>query len=257
MSRRARDPWLWRPAAPPLLALLLLATGGPCRGQGVPVIDASAIATAKQSLTALQQQLQQLQALVQTAQSLTQAVGSAGPSSVLLHSSLPASGIGAFSSAVATTLGGGGSSTLSPVLAQLGRLAGGTLPPADFSSFAAAQRWVGAALTTAPGASASAKTLGRQARETVAGEAAADGLALALTARQQIAGMAGRAQGLSTQIAQATTLRQDMEANTAVMLALHDELAQIQALMAALLAIQASDQLAAADDRSAVTVAAP
>ena len=236
--------------------LLLVAPHCAGRAQGVPVIDQSAVAAAQQNLTALQQQLQQLRGLVQTAQNLSTAIGSAGTPPVPFQSSLAQSGISQFSSFILSALGASSGSSLSGVLAQINQIRNGSASvPADFTNFTSAQQWVGASLTTSPTDSATAKSLGRQARAMVAGESAADGYAMALTARQQISAMASRAQVLANQVTSATTLREDIASNTAVMLALHDEMAEIQALLASLLAIQASDQLVVGDDRgSPVTI---
>jgi hypothetical protein len=81
----------------------------------------------------------------------------------------------------------------------------------------------------------------------VAGEAAASGYALALTARQQISAMSAQTQSLANQVAGAATLRDDVTANTAVMLAIHDEMAEIEALLASLLAVQSTGQMADTD----------
>jgi hypothetical protein len=81
----------------------------------------------------------------------------------------------------------------------------------------------------------------------VAGQSAANGYALALTARQQVSTMAAQTQSLASQVSSAATLRDDVAANTAVMLAVHDEMAEIQALLASLLAVQSSGQMADSD----------
>ena len=195
--------------------------------QGVPVIDSSAIAAAQQNLAALQQQLQQLKSLMQTAQNLANAIGQAGNPKVILQQTLTQSGLTQFAAQFTASLGSG----LAP----------------DLSNFVNTQQWVTQTLTNKPSDSASAIYSGRQARRKIAGEAAADGYALALTARQQIAAMASRAQSLAGQVGSANSLRDDIAANTAVMLAIHDELAEIQALLAATLAVQSSDQLVQTD----------
>ena len=81
----------------------------------------------------------------------------------------------------------------------------------------------------------------------VAGETAADGYALSLSARQQISSMSAQTQTLAKQVAAAQTLRDDVAANTAIMLAVHDEMAEIQALLASLLAVQSSGQMTESD----------
>jgi hypothetical protein len=195
--------------------------------QGVPVIDMSAVTAAQQNLAALQQQLQQLQSLVQTAQNLANAIGQAGNPKIIFQQALSQSGLTQFASQFNASLGNG------------------AVP--DLSSFASTQQWVTKNLTNKSTDGATAISNGRQARRRMAGEAAADGYALALSARQQIAAMATRAQTLASQVGSAGSLREDIAANTAVMLAIHDELAQIQALLAANLALQSSDQMVQTD----------
>jgi hypothetical protein len=234
----------------PLASLAGMAVAAPASAQGVPVIDASAIAAAQQNLQMLQQQLQQLQSLANTAQSLARAVGQNGALTLVLPQVLSQSGLDQFSSTISTTLTGlNAGSQLQSVFSQITQqkgLSGASQTP-DFSSFSSAQQWVNTTLTTSPTATATAQGLGRRARSMVAGEAAAAGYALALTARQQVSTMSSQTQTLANQVSSAQTLRDDVAANTAVMLAVHDEMAEIQALLAALLAVQSSSQMADSD----------
>jgi len=237
-----------------LLTVFALAGGlSPALGhaQGIPVVDASAIAAAQQNLQMLQQQLQQLQSLASTAQGLAKAVGQTGPLSVVLPQVLSQSGLDQFSTAMSSALtGANAGSQLQSVLNQLRVQKGAPSSAAstpDFSSFSSAQQWVSTSLTTAPSASLTTQGLGRQARSMVAGETAADGYALSLSARQQISSMSAQTQTLAKQVAAAQTLRDDVAANTAIMLAVHDEMAEIQALLASLLAVQSSGQMTESD----------
>jgi len=235
----------------PLMALVAIMAPAPGRTQGIPVIDTSAIAAAQQNLQMLQQQLQQLQSLASTAQGLAKAVGQNGAlTTLLLPQVLSQSGLDQFSTTISSTLTGlNAGSQLQSVFSQIKQQKGlsGTSQVPDFSSFSSTQQWVNASLTTSPTATATAQGLGRQARSMVAGEAAAGGYALALTARQQVSTMSSQTQTLANQVASAQTLRDDVAANTAVMLAVHDEMAEIQALLAALLAVQSSGQMADSD----------
>ena len=230
------------------IAGLLFAAAG--NAQGIPVVDASAIAAAQQNLQMLQQQFQQLQSLMTTAQGLAKSVGQNGPLSTAMPQILSQSGLDQFASAAASGIAGlNNGSSLQSLLARIRQqkgLAGSAQTP-DFSSFASARQWVDSALATPPSATATAQGLARQARGMVAGEAAANGYALALTARQQISAMSDQTQSLADQIANASTLREDMAANTAVMLAIHDEMAEIEALLASLLAVQSTGQMADTD----------
>jgi hypothetical protein len=243
---------------------LWLAVGRTAVAQGVVVVDQSAITAAQQNLTALKQQLDQLKALVNSVQNLAGAVGQAGTPSLPFQSSLSQNGLAAFSAQLTAGLTGipasgqvSAGSALQPLLAQISQAKSvSTAPPGDPTNFVAMQQWVGTSLTNSPGDAATAKSLGRQARSLVAGETAADGYALALTARQQIATRAGQAQSLAAQIGASTTLRDDIAANSAVMLAIHDEMAEIQALLAASLALQSSAQLVVSDDGAPTSPAA-
>lgn len=236
----------------PLLALAGCMAPMPDYAQGVPVVDASAIAAAQQNLQALQQQLQQLQSLASTAQSLAKAIGQGGALTLALPVVLSQSGLDQFSTTVSATLTGlNAGSQLQSVLAQINQLKGvatNSQSP-DLSSFSSARQWVDTNLTTTQTATSTAQGLGRQARSIVAAEAAAGGYALALTARQQVSTMSQQTQTLANQVASAQTLRDDVAANTAVMLAIHDEMAEVQALLAALLAVQSSSQMADGDMR--------
>jgi hypothetical protein len=240
----------------PLLAVVEAVTPSLGHAQGVPVVDASAIAAAQQNLQMLQQQFQQLQSLANTAQSLAKAVGQNGALGIALPQVLSQSGLDQFSATVSSTLSGlNAGSQLQSVFNQIKQqkgIAGASGQTADFSSFSSAQQWVNTNLATAPGATATAQGLGRQARSMVAGETAADGYALALTARQQVSTMSAQTQTLANQVATAQTLRDDVAANTAVMLAVHDEMAEIQALLASLLAVQSSGQMADSDMQAAL-----
>lgn len=239
----------------PLLAFAGAVAPAPGRAQGVPVVDASAIAAAQQNLQMLQQQFQQLQNLANTAQGLAKAVGQNGPLTVALPQVLSQSGLDQFSASVSSTLSGlNAGSQLQSVFNQIKQqkgVSGAAAQTPDFSSFSSAQQWVNTNLTTSPGATATAQGLGRQARSMVAGETAAGGYALALTARQQVSTMSTQTQTLANQVAAAQTLRDDVAANTAVMLAVHDEMAEIQALLASLLAVQSSSQMADSDMQAA------
>jgi len=223
--------------------------------QGVPVVDASAISAAQQNLQMLQQQLQQLQNLANTAQGLAKAVGQSGALSVVLPQLLSQSGLDQFTAATSSVLAGlNAGSQLQSVLGQIRQqkgLSGQSGQTPDFSSFSSAQQWVGNSLTTSSTATLTAQGLGRQARTMVAGQAAADGYALSLAARQQVSAMSAQTQSLANQVAAAQTLRDDVAANTAVMLAVHDEMAEVQALLASLLAVQSSGQMAEGDMQAA------
>jgi hypothetical protein len=246
---------------PVFCVAVALATGfaGPALAQGFPVIDQAAVAEATDSLKAAAQQVQQLNGLLTQMQGIVQTVGKEGMPTLLFQEALSQSGISQFAPPVAdllesaqATMAAGQSvvGSFQSVLAQADQLKGhvsalGKKP--DFSSFTSAQKWVKQELTVAANANATSIALTRKARSLLAGEAAANAYALALSARQQLSTMSARSRQLAGQASGATDLRGDMEANTAVMLAMHDEMAQIQALMAAVLEVQSAAHLAEMD----------
>ena len=216
----------------PITLFMLVALAPSCLcAQGIPVIDLSAIQQAQQNLQVLQQQVQQLQSLAATAQGLTKSIGQFGAPAQILRQDLSQSGIAQFNASLIGSLS-----------ASKGVMPGNS--PADFSSFDGARQWVNNTISLPASATATTRTLNRQTRSQVAGETAADGYALALSARQQVAAQVSRAQMLANQVGAATNLREDLAANTAVMLAIHDEMAEIQVLFAALLASQSAARLA-------------
>lgn len=240
--------------------------------QGYPVIDQAAITQAIDNVNAAGQQIQQLDAMLTQVKSVVQTVGKEGLPTLLFQTALNQSGISQFGPPVADLLAtvdvtwGAGqtavasgqqtTNTFKDVLSQIDALkkqAGVQSAPPDFSSFSSTQTWVKNELTVAKGANLTTINLTRKARAMLAGEAAANAYAMALNARQQIATMAGRAQQLAQQAASANDLRGDLAANTAVMLAMHDEMAQVQALMAGLLEVQSSAHLAEADPTLSTT----
>ena len=244
-------------------ALKLLAVAPPVMAQGYPVVDSAAIAEAADTLKAAREQVKQMTAILKQVQSVLDAVGKEGLPTVVFQETLSQSGLSQFSSsatslieAAATGAGSGtngasataaAGSAFSQILGKINALKGQATAKPDFSNFPSALNWVNSELTVSAGASVTATDLARQARSALAGESAANGYALALAARTAVADAAGRVQALAKQATDSTNLRDDMAANTAVMLALHDELTQVQALMAAVLEVQASARLAELD----------
>lgn len=256
-----------RPAGAALLAVGLLAISCPsARAQGYPVIDMAAVARATDSLNAAAQQVRELNAMLTQVQTIAQTIGKQGLPTLLFQEALSQSGISQYGPPVKDLLdsaqatwgtiengvkaGQQVAKDFKSILAEADKFKGqmtslGAKP--DFSSFTAAQKWVQQELTTAKDANLTAVDLTRQARSMLAGEAAANAYAIALTARSQIADMANRAKKLADQANQASDLRGDVAANTAVMLAMHDEMAQVEALMAAVLEVQSTSRLAETD----------
>jgi hypothetical protein len=121
---------------------------------------------------------------------------------------------------------------------------------ADFTTFSSTRAWVQSALTVPTNPSLTTTATVRTARSLIAAQAVADGYALALYARQQAPQLAARTQNLAQQVAQATDLRSDVQANTAVALAMHDDMVLIQQLMASLLKLEGASRLANTDPAS-------
>lgn len=249
-----------------LMAGAILAMPRIAVAQGYPVIDSAAVAEAVDNLNAATQQVRELNDMLSQVQSIVQTVGKQGVPTLLFQEALSQSGIsqygppvkdlldsaqatwGTFQAGYAT--GQQVATSFKSVLAEADKLKGSAdslVAKPDFSSFTATQSWVSKELTVAQDANLTTINLVRKARGMLAGEAAANAYAIALNTRQQVAAMTDRAQKLSQQAGAATDLRGDMAANTAVMLAMHDEMAQIQALLASILEVQSASRLADLD----------
>lgn len=234
---------------------LTLCLHSPVLAQGYPVVDTAAIGEAAENLKAAARQVEELNSMLNQVEGILQAVGKEGLPMLQFQEALSQSGISQFGPPVVDLLAAGQHAvgSFADVLADADKLKGQINAPGfkpDFSSFRSAQNWVNSELTVASGANATAVSLTRKARGMLAGEAAANAYAMALSARQQIASVAARAQQLAQQAGAASNLRGDMAANTAVMLAMHDEMAQVQALLAAVLEVESSARLAAMDPLS-------
>jgi hypothetical protein len=247
--------------------LLLAAILAPGRGraQGYPVIDAQAIAKAVENVNAVAEQVRALNEMLVQVQSMVATVGKEGVPTLAFQAVLSQSGISRFGPPVrdliqsvdatwtnAQALGDSGRSlgkSFRQLLDDADKAKGQTSssPKPDFSSLAKTQAWVRKELTVSPEASLTAIDLTRKARSMLAGEAAADGYAMALAARQQMGTTGDRARTLADQVGGARDMRSDLQANTAVMLAMHDELSQVQALLAAVLEVESAGRLAELD----------
>jgi len=252
-----------------LFACMVAALPEVVRAQGYPVIDSAAVAKAVDNLNAAAQQVRELNEMLTQVQSIVKTVGKEGIPTLLFQETLSQSGISQYGPPVKDLLdqaqatwgtvqagysaGQQAANSFRDVLAQADKLKGqvntlGAKP--DFSNFSATQNWVTKELTVSKDANLTTIDLTRKARAMLAGEAAANAYAIALNTRSQVATMAERAQKLAQQASSANDLRGDMAANTAVMLAMHDEMAQVQALLAAVLEVQSSARLADIDPTS-------
>lgn len=247
-------------------AVTLMAIPHLAHAQGYPVIDGAAISEAAENVKAATQQVQQLNSMLAQVQSIVQTVGKQGLPTLMFQEALSQSGVSQYGPPVKDLLasanatwgtvqsgyasGQQAANTFKDVLAEVDKLkgqAGALATKPDFSNFNATQAWVKSELTVAKDANLTTINLTRKARTMLAGEAAANAYAMALNARNQIATMADRAQKLAQQASGANDLRGDLAANTAVMLAMHDEMAQVQALMAGLLEVESASRLADMD----------
>jgi hypothetical protein len=255
-----------------LFAGMILSLPSFACAQGYPVIDSAAVSKAIDNLNAATQQVRELKDMLTQVQSIVQTVGKEGVPTLLFQEALSQSGISQYGppvedlldSAQATwgtvqagySAGQQATASFRDILAQADRLKGqasALSAKPDFSSFSATQGWVQKELTVPKDANLTTVNLTRKARSMLAGEAAANAYAIALNTRSQIAAMADRAEKLAQQANSANDLRGDMAANTAVMLAMHDEMAQVQALLAAVLEVQSSARLADMDPASSST----
>jgi hypothetical protein len=242
--------------------------------QGYPVIDSAAVEKAADNLNAAAQQVRELNEMLTQVTSIMQTVGKGGIPALPFQESLTQSGISQYGPPVKDLLDSTqtiwgtaqdsyktaqqSANSFADILAQADKLKGqaNTLASKpDFSSFTSTQNWVKSELTVAKDANLTTVDLTRRARSMLSGEAAANAYAIALTSRSQISGLADRAQKLAQQASSSNDLRGDMAANTAVMLAMHDEMAQVQALLAAILEVQSSARLADLDPASSSTSA--
>jgi hypothetical protein len=252
------------------LVVTALAAATPARAQ-VPVIDGAAIAEAAQTAQAAAEQVQHLTSMLQEVQGIMRSIGQEGLPTVLLREGLDqVGGLSGFAAPIRDLVDGGAAvwgaaqegmtvyNSLQDILGEARRLKGqaeslATAP--DFSSVASAHAWVKQELTVARNASASTVALTRRAREVLAGEAAMNAYALALSARESVSRAAERTEALAEQAASTQTLRSDMAANTAVMLAMHDQMVQIQALLASVLEVRATDHMATSEPFAAAVAA--
>ena len=78
------------------------------------------------------------------------------------------------------------------------------------------------------------------ARDNAVRQSAISGYALALLSRDHLASSAQRATSLETMVNDATTLREDVQANSAVLIAMQQQLAHLQALNASQLEVEAA-----------------
>ena len=246
------------------LAVSAASAGTPeARAAGVPVIDGAAVAEAAKTLQQMTEQVKQLNQMLGEVQQIVETVGKTGLPTLAFQGVLLESGLSRFAPPVQELAG-----TLKKTVAAVdgvvkeGRAVGkafqadankisadmtklGAKP--DFSSFASAQQWVKSELSVARDADQTAILTARRARNLLAGEAAANAFAMALSIRGQMPAEADRAANLAGQAAAAKDVRGDLQANTAVMLAMQDEMSRIQALMAAVLEVESAARLADTD----------
>jgi len=243
-----------------LVCLAVLAGGRSAGAAGVPVVDSGSVAEAAKNLQQMTEQVKQLNQMLGEVQQVVQAVGKAGLPSLPFQAALTESGLSRFAppvqelaSSLKTTAAAVSAvskesqtvDTSLPVGAQ--KISGDINAKPDFSSFTSAQQWVKSELTVARDADQTAIAATRRARNLLAGEAAANAYAMALSARSQVSAESDRAANLASQASAAKDVRGDLQANTAVMLAMQDEMAKIQALMAAVLEVESASRLADSD----------
>jgi hypothetical protein len=211
------------------VALAALALAGPrtAQAQGYPVVDNYNIAEAIAIATNTAEQVSRLSQLYDTVLGVKDAIGGRG-----------------------SQQGVAGLLTLSQALA-------GTAPrlpfPPDGKAFpanaprtvAALREFASSAFYSTNRSDAGREASFQQSRQQAAREAALNGYAVALQARDDAANMPQRVTALAKSAEGAQDLRQDILAGNTALLAMLERLNQMQAVMASLLEIEASQRLAA------------
>jgi len=211
----------------------------PVRAQ-VPVIDSGQLAQSVAMLQTAGKHLQYLQQLVQLAQQFYSVVGQAGAI------------VGPFQSGGFGSVFGGGGFGLQGLASfgrfdpcQMGMCVGRSGGTAFTSvSYETARSWSNDAFFRPTSGSFEEGRQQLAIRQAASVGAAYDGLAVAITARQQIARSAERQTALEQAVASARDLRGDVQGATAVASALYQQERERTALLAALLQLSASRQIA-------------
>lgn len=121
----------------------------------------------------------------------------------------------------------------------------GTAVPAEcqnvsWSDIQSSSECIGAALYTESGATERDRIVVQENRSNLIRESATRALAVAMASRDYTASMAERSSALEQMVGGANTLREDIKAGNGVLLALHQEIGSMQALLAAYVEMNAA-----------------
>ena len=211
---------------------------------GVPTVDSAAIAEAAKTAANSAEQVRKLTAVVSSAQKMVSSLGSQGPGAFFMGSS-----------SYAAMSGGGGAADTS-MLAQLPHnlCAVRGCPSGSANAEKYAQGEIASVAEGVSFANQSFYSVERlrgadrrdimTARQNAVREAAISGYAIALATRSALANAQSDTESLESVINEAGTLREDVQANSAALISLHKQMAQMQGLMATMLEIQAAGAIA-------------
>ncbi len=221
--------------------------------QGTPIVDASHIGQIVEVVRNGQQQLGQLQQMYSMAQQTRSLIGSAGglaqPFSIsgpwqnlFSGGGLSLRSLAGFAPNMSSICGGANINVQYVGNFNPCQMAGGS---ANFSSFTDTRSWINKAMYLAQPADSNTYENLRRARSNLATSSAEDGLANAIVARQSISRSLERATALEGIVGQATDLRSDIQANSAIASAIYQQDRQRTSILSSLVQLQASQRIAA------------
>lgn len=220
------------------------------QAQGIPVLDQSVITQAIHNVNALTQQIQQMTMVVNHLQSLNKTIGQEGLSPWLTHPNssgyVPYEELSFFMQRgmnQAKILESHQQEFVKSLSHQTNDTGSNSV---DFSNFSNAQQWV---VDTFQAQNNNLTTLDqvRKKRTALATYSSSEAYSLALTIEKNAQSHVSRHQNLIQQASQASDMRSDIEANTAVIFAIQDEMTEIKELLSALLKVEASSKMSTLD----------
>jgi hypothetical protein len=219
------------------------AIGAPAHA-GVPTFDSAAIAEATKTATNTSQQLNQMISIATSAQQMLQSVGGSGPGAFFL-------GNGAWEELTGSQ-GAADASILTQLPNNLCAVRG--CPDDSKQSQRYAQGQIGSvsegvmfankSFYAGEYADPATRRDFQTARQNAVRVAAISGYGVAVAVRSSLANTAASTQQIETVINEAGSLREDVQANSAAVIALHRQLAQLQGVMASMLELKAAGAIA-------------
>lgn len=226
----------------------VLMSAVPAHAAGTPVIDPTAIARIRETVSVATKQLSSLQQQVSQVQQMRNTIGQIGPGS--LGNILSKAGLDFSAETGAFRDIGSLSSQVKSISSQASRLSigkeGGLKIP-EITNLVSG-REAAAQLFFYNGSDAMSQTTISELRErrgTMVRESALSGYGAAATMKADLVKTQEVAKNLSAQAKDSADLRGDVQANTATMLAMYGELAKQTAIQAQLLEIESASTLAA------------